>query len=194
MRLLSCYKSLLKRYGRQHWWPSRHERKKPGYDPRFEICVGAILTQNTNWGNVEKAIDALYAKRCLTAQRVMKTPTLRLASWIKPSGYFNQKAKKLKIFSEWYRQDVKPSREALLSLWGIGRETADSILLYAYGHPIFVVDAYTRRFLRSLGEDALSVADYDEIRAVFEAGLPADSRVYNEFHALIVRWGMERSG
>jgi endonuclease III related protein len=204
------YAKLLKRYGPQGWWPllelegGRKPTKKGstrGYHPgdysypktaaqRFEICVGAILTQNTAWTNVEKALLALKKKRLLDPCRIVPTETYRLEEAVRPAGYFRQKARKLKIFSKCYvglKGDV-PGREQLLALWGIGPETADSILLYAYKVPTFVVDAYTRRvFLR----DGIvrEGATYDDIKVAVEASLPRRYEVYQEFHALIVEEG-----
>ncbi|OIO20925.1 endonuclease III [Candidatus Micrarchaeota archaeon CG11_big_fil_rev_8_21_14_0_20_47_5] len=191
MDLLESYRSLLKKHGKQGWWPLL----ETGYHPnnyaiprtdaeRFVICIGAILTQNTAWKNVEKALANLQKIKALNAKAVLLLDDATLKNAIKPAGYFNQKAKKLREFAKFYLglEDKIPSRSEFLSIWGIGRETADSILLYAYKQPIFVVDAYTRR-LFSLD------ADYDEIRLLFEAALPRDYRIYQEFHALIVEEG-----
>ncbi len=192
MDAMSAYEELLSRYGPQHWWPRHSGRRRPGFDPPFEVMVGAVLTQNTAWINVEKAVEALYRARCLDALSVKNVHPKTLRSLIRPAGYYNQKAKKLKIlaraFETWQRP---PTREVLLNLWGIGRETADSILLYAFEQPVFVVDAYTRRFLTFHGHETLSEADADEIREFFETSLPQDPKLFNEYHALIVRWGKE---
>lgn len=215
MNVLAVYNELLSKYGHQGWWPRHKSRKRPGFDPRFEIIVGAILTQNTAWKNVEKAIDCLSEKNLLDSEAVVAAPIKRLEVCIRPSGYYRQKAKKLKIAADFFspfmgRSDLKrfsadehqsqtiivghqkPSREDLLALWGIGRETADSILLYAFNEPIFVVDAYTRRLLAAYGQKKLSEADYDKIRLFFEKQLPRDYKLFNEYHALIVRWGKEQ--
>ena len=141
---LEIYKQLLVEFGPQHWWPKHCDKKRPGFDPRFEIIVGAVLTQNTSWKNVEKAIECLFEKNLLDAESISKTPLRRLESCIHSSGYYRQKAKKLKIVARFFLEHKKrPNREDLLSLWGVGKETADSILLYAFNHPIFVVDVYT---------------------------------------------------
>lgn len=180
------YENLYDRFGPQHWWPKHEGSARPGFDPRFEVMVGAILTQNTAWTNVEKAIANLYAADCLDAKAIASVDGSRLKDMIRPAGYFNQKAKKLKILAS--ADVVEPTRRSLLSMWGIGRETADSILLYAFNEPIFVVDAYTRRLLALLGRHDLAEADYDVIRNFFELNLPRDTNLYNEFHALIVAW------
>ncbi len=200
------YHFLLERYGPQGWWPlisvpGTNPTKSgaiQGYHPgdfsfprnenqRFEICVGAILTQNTNWLNVEKALINLQEKNNLSCQSLLSLADQVLCELIKPSGYYNQKAKKLRVFAEYYckQNGATPTRADLLSLWGIGPETADSILLYAYQQPYFVVDAYTRRLFTSL-----SIIDdnenYESIRQRFESALVKDWRVYQEYHALIV--------
>ncbi|MFA5107072.1 MAG: hypothetical protein WC497_01950 [Patescibacteria group bacterium] len=163
----------------------------------FEIAVGAILTQNTAWKNVERALAQLKQRRLLSPPAIIKADAKRLARAIKPSGYFFQKTKKLKVFCRWllnkYQGDLKiffkkpltTARPELLSLWGIGPETADSILLYAGGKPVFVVDAYTRRLLAEMG---LRFKSYDECQQWFERGLPKQACYYNELHALIVAW------
>jgi endonuclease III related protein len=178
-------------YGPQHWWPGR---------TRFEVIVGAILTQNTSWTNVERAIANLRREKLLTIPAMQEVSTSRLARLIRSSGYFRQKARKLKTFTSFVRRNYAGSltrmfrvptgtlREQLLAVHGIGPETADSILLYAGNQPIFVVDAYTRRILE---RHALASPrfKYDEIRALFEQNLPRDPQLFNEFHALIVRTG-----
>jgi len=191
--LMDIYELLYERYGPQHWWPG---------DGRFEIIVGAILTQNTNWGNVERAIANLKAAGVLYPQAIHGMSVEELAGLIRPAGYFNVKARRLKSLIGWlfdqYAGDVdEPSavdlqtlREQLLAVHGVGRETADSILLYAYDKPIFVVDAYTARVAvrhRLIDADA----DYEQLRELFQWGLPQDVRLFNEFHALIVRVGKE---
>ena len=166
MKLLKFYKKLLLLYGRQGWWPLLGVKgENPtktgsmrGYHPgdysypkndkqRFEICVGAILAQNTNWVNVEKALLNLQKAGVLDAKKVLQIKKEKLAKLLRPAGYFNQKARKLKEFAQVYAKLGKraPTREELLKIWGVGPETADSILLYAYKLPFFVVDAYTRR-------------------------------------------------
>src|SRR5208283_3026358 len=164
------YLALFSSWGRQHWWPAQS---------RFEVIVGAYLTQNTSWTNVEKALGNLRKARLLTMRRIRRTPQARLEQLIRPSGYFRQKALRLKIFVNFLdsryggsltRMFARPTvelREELLSLNGVGPETADSILLYAGNHPIFVVDAYTRRILER-HQIVSSAARYEEIRQLFE--------------------------
>jgi endonuclease III related protein len=185
------YDTLYKVMGPQHWWPARTP---------FEVIVGAILTQNTAWTNVERAIANLRRERLLTPLAIARVPRARLARLIRSSGYFRQKARKLKEFTAFLRREYRGSlarmfrtptaelRERLLAVHGIGRETADSILLYAGGHDVFVVDAYTKRILTRHGL-ATEKASYEEVRALFESSLPRDAATYNEFHGLIVNVG-----
>lgn len=189
MDVFGIYQELFDQFGRQHWWPRHKGKKRSGFDPRFEVIVGAILTQNTAWKNVEKAITRLYEKNLLDAESIAGAPIRRLESCVRSSGYYRQKAKKLKIVANFFLEHKKkPSRNELLSLWGVGRETADSILLYAFNEPIFVVDAYTRRLLIANGKKKLAEADYDKIRVFFESRLPLGAPIFNEYHALIVQW------
>lgn len=174
-----------------HWWPARTP---------FEVIVGAILTQSTAWGNVERAIVNLRREKVLTPSAMLRISTPRLAALVKPSGYFRQKAKKLKAFVRFLRDGYGGSlkrmflaptmelREKLLSVHGIGPETADSILLYAGKHPVFVVDAYTHRILGRHGITD-GKPDYERVRALIESSIPNDSELFNEFHALIVNTG-----
>jgi endonuclease III related protein len=187
--ILYTYSLLYKSYGAQYWWPARSP---------FEVAVGAILTQNTNWSNVEKAIVNLKKKKLLTSGMLYKTNTRSIAEAIRPSGYYNIKAQRLKRFVDFlhekYKGDIslmKPSRrdmlrKELLDVNGIGPETADSILLYALKKPVFVVDAYTRRIAECLGLAARG-DDYSYIQAVFMKNLPGSVEIFNEYHALIVR-------
>jgi endonuclease III related protein len=185
------FNSLFTAFGPQHWWPGR---------THFEIIVGAILTQNTSWTNAELAIGNLRAHGLLSVSGISKAPLGQLRRLVRPSGYFRQKARKLKEFCEFLRREYGGSlrrmfaaqtialREQLLSIWGIGPETADSILLYAGGDPVFVVDAYTKRMLGRhgwIGEKA----KYDDVRWMFERAFPGDAARFNEFHALIVHAG-----
>jgi len=183
--LVKIYKQLLQKYGEQNWWPT--ETKS-----RFEICVGAILTQNTSWKNVEKAIKNLIEADAINPEKIAGMPVRKLERLIRPSGFFRQKAKRLKVFSKFvlsygsvdnFTKNV--SREELLDVNGIGKETADSILLYACGRPCFVVDAYTRRLFSELGI-IKGKEGYDEIKGMCENKLPKDVNMYKEFHALIV--------
>lgn len=206
-RLHSLYTRLLSAYGPQGWWPLPSRAGARGFDSRgyhpgsfrwprtaaerFEIIMGAILTQNTAWTNVEKALDRLHAEGIALPADVAAAPAARLSRLIRSSGYFNQKAKKLRetalafLGKSALSGRGALSREKLLGLWGIGPETADSILLYAFRRPVFVVDTYTRRFLERLGK-ITSGAGYDQIQELFHHGLPADHETYNEMHALIV--------
>ena len=200
------YAELLRCYGPQGWWPLLDfEGTQPdktgsraGYHPgrydlpatetqAFEVCVGAILTQNTAWVNVEAALRRLQDAGALDPDGLIALEGDRLREAIRPAGFFNQKARKVQEFAVFFRnlEGRVPSREALLALWGIGRETADSMLLYAFRVPVFVVDAYTRRIAGTLGLIDPE-ADYDEIRALFEQNLPRDPAVFQEYHALLV--------
>jgi endonuclease III related protein len=185
------FNSLLTAYGPQHWWPG----KTP-----FEVIVGAILTQNTSWRNVELAIRNLRREGLLTPAAIEKVSPAHLGRLIVSSGYFRQKARKLKEFCRFLRTEYGGSlkrmfatptlelRESLLGIWGIGPETADSILLYAGGHPVFVVDAYTKRMMERHGWMAPN-DKYDDVRWMFERQSPGDAARFNEFHALIVHTG-----
>jgi endonuclease III related protein len=191
--LRAYYDALFAAHGPQHWWPGRTS---------FEVIVGAILTQNTSWTSVEIAIRNLRREKLLTPQAIEAVSFTRLARLIRSSGYFRQKAKKLKCFVRFLRSEYGGSlrkmfhtptaalREKLLGVHGIGAETADSILLYAGKHPVFVVDAYTRRLLER-HQLATAAESYEEIRELFERSLPSEAPLYNEYHALIVRTGKE---
>lgn len=197
---------LLAAYGPQGWWPLLgHAGINPtktgsitGYHPadytfprneaqRFEICTGAILTQNTAWPNVEKALRALTEAGSLSPEAFLELPALELAALIRSAGYHNAKARKLKELAAFFRslQGRTPTRDQLLAVWGIGPETADSIRLYAYHEPEMVVDAYTRRVFERLGL-VPGPASYDALKACCIANLPPEVVVYQEFHALIV--------
>lgn len=200
MRVKTIYNQLLKKYGPQRWWPvfMTHDADSMTHDVNFEIAVGAILTQNTAWKNVAKAIENLYHAKALTPARILKLPTRKLQTLIRPAGYFRQKAKKLRLFSGWLleefsgdvlklkRYEIKEIRDKLLARWGIGPETADSIILYALNNPIFVIDEYTRRLCKKYG---VVYNTYDEYQKFFESKLPRDTKLFQEFHALIVQWG-----
>jgi len=190
-QLADYYDALFQAHGPQHWWPGR---------TRIEVIVGAILTQNTSWSNVEHAIAELRRHKLLSFAAIERVPLARLARLIRSSGYFRQKARKLKAFVQFVRKQFNGSldkmfatptallREQLLGIHGIGSETADSILLYAGMHPVFVVDAYTRRILERHAL-AHSRDSYQEIRERFEQSLPASPALFNEYHALIVHTG-----
>ncbi len=189
--LMRYYVAMSGALGPMRWWPARTP---------FEVIVGAILTQSTAWGNVELAIANLSEARLLTPAAMRRVRVSRLATLIRPSGYFRQKAKKLKAFVEFLhagyggslrRMFLTPTlqlREKLLSVHGIGPETADSILLYAGNHPVFVVDAYTHRIFGRHGITD-GKPEYENVRALIEASIPARTELFNEFHALIVNTG-----
>lgn len=189
--LHDVYQRLMAHFGPQHWWPG---------DSPFEIMVGAVLTQNTNWSNVEKAIANLKAAGLLAPAALAALPAAELAELIRPAGYHNLKAARLNnLLALIAEQDgveallVQPTatlRELLLGVKGIGPETADSIVLYAAGRPVFVVDTYTHRILFRHGlisEDC----DYFQMQDVFMTHLEEDAALFNEYHALIVRLGKE---
>jgi endonuclease-3 related protein len=189
--LRQYFDTLFQAYGEQHWWPGRTP---------FEVIVGAILVQNTSWVNVERAIANLRQAKLLTPSAIERVPQAKLARLIRSSGYFRQKARKLKEFLKFLRKEHRGSltamfrtptaklREQLLDVHGIGPETADSILLYAGNHAVFAVDAYTRRILHRHGL-ATGKESYEEIRGLFEKSLPNDPQLFNEYHALIVHTG-----
>lgn len=184
------YDLLLENYGFQGWWPINGKYNPNNYsyprtaEQRFEICVGAILTQNTSWKQVEKALENLRRMNALNPQSITSFEVNKLKQAIKPAGYFNQKARKLKEFTTFFLQLKKePTREELLSIWGVGPETADSILLYAYKKPLFVIDAYTKRVFNRIG---FKEKTYDELQKLFMNNLKPDYKLFNEYHALIV--------
>ncbi|MEK6861197.1 MAG: endonuclease [Nanoarchaeota archaeon] len=187
------YKKLCNHFGPRGWWPTLER----GYSEdnktriltdaeRFEISIGAILTQSTSWKNVEKALKNLKQKNLLDKDKLREIDINRLAEIIKPSGYNNQKTKKIKEFIKFLDSKKEINRENLLKVWGIGKETADSILLYAYRQPIFVIDTYTRRIMNRIG---FKENNYDELQELFMKNLPKDDKIYNEFHALLVELG-----
>lgn len=192
-RLLQIHSVLFQRYGPQHWWP--------GETP-FEVCVGAILTQNTNWGNVEKAIANLKAAEVLSVIGIARLEPSALAELIRSAGYFNVKAARLQSFVRFLQDQHQGSlehlfsapwqqtRTELLSVKGIGPETTDSMLLYAGQKPSFVVDAYTRRIFSRLGLVPEEIG-YDQLRGFFMATLPTSANLFNEYHALIVQLGKQ---
>ncbi|MGG1690610.1 endonuclease III domain-containing protein [Heyndrickxia ginsengihumi] len=183
------YDRLFHYYGPQNWWPA---------ETVFEMMIGAILVQNTSWRNVEKALLAL--KPYIRPERIERLAVDELAQLIRPSGFFNIKAKRIKSFLQWFQSyhyeldkikklDRQSLREELLNIHGIGRETADVLLLYAFDKPIFVVDAYARRILYRIGFDMPT--SYDSFRRKVENELPNNLALYNEFHALIVEHAKE---
>lgn len=205
--LTEIYERLYTRYGPQHWWPA---------DEPFEVIVGAILTQSAAWTNVEKAINNLKKADALTPKALRELPEPELAKLIFPSGYYNVKARKLKALAGWlgekfndsldelFTLDTNDLRSQLLGVYGIGEETADSIILYAGNKPVFVIDAYTRRIIDRLGL-APSPNAYSDYQNLFMAALPPDTvaatattanaaataSLYNEYHALLVRLAKE---
>ena len=190
-KLPEIYQRLFHAFGPQHWWPG---------DSPFEISVGAILTQNTNWGNVEKAIHNLKKQDALAVKTIHDMPFQKLAELIKPAGYFNVKAKRLKNFIHFLMNkyhgsmkrigdgDMQVIRKILLDVNGIGPETADSILLYALGKPLFVIDAYTKRVLSRHGIMG-NEKSYDNFQELFHSSLKKNIRLFNEYHALFVKVG-----
>ncbi len=189
--LLEIYQRLFKTYGPQHWWPG---------ESAFEVIVGAILTQNTSWANVEKAIRSLKNKGALTPEGIRDLKRSELSQLIRSSGYYRIKADRLKafvkcLFKDYHgnldlmkKEEKNRLRERLLRIKGIGPETADSILLYGFGIPVFVVDAYTRRILSRHGIVS-EKASYDDIQNLFMEHLPHEEQLFNEYHALLVRLG-----
>jgi endonuclease-3 related protein len=190
------YKRLFSAYGPQHWWPA---------DTPFEVMVGAILTQNTAWTNVERAVANLKKENALTPEGLKRLPLSALARLIRPAGYFNVKAKRLKAFIRFlykgfdgdldrmFKTPTPILREQLLGVWGVGPETADSMLLYAARRPVFVVDAYTQRVLVR-HELAPAETNYAGTQRQLMDGLPQDVKYYNEYHALLVRVGKQHCG
>jgi len=205
-KLRLIYQKLFAHYGEQQWWPAQTP---------FEVAVGAVLTQNTNWNNVEKAITNLKKAKMLSPEKIVSASDSALEEAIRPSGFFKQKAKTLRRVAEFFvgfdfdskrakrKGDSKEAREkeisdlrsSLQSIKGVGEETADSILLYALGLPVFVIDAYTIRFCERHGlvpKARRDKRDYELYRLFFESNLPRDAQHYNEFHALLVKLAKER--
>lgn len=194
-QLLELFELLLAAYGPRHWWPA---------ETPFEVCVGAILTQNTNWVNVEKAIANLKEAGLLSVDALIRIDPLELGEVIRSAGFFNVKSRRLKSFVTWlmlraggsletlFTTDWQMLRRELLSIRGVGAETADSILLYAGEQPTFVVDAYTRRLLFRLELLPAEDSGYEEVRSLIMAALPQEVPLFNEYHALIVQHCKER--
>jgi endonuclease-3 related protein len=189
--LLNIYRRLLAHFGPQHWWPAEEP---------FEVIVGAILTQSAAWGNVEKAVANLRVAKALSPRTLRHFSLSKLAKLVHPCGYYNAKALKLKSFAFWlgnhydddldrlFANNTDDLRQQLLSIHGIGRETADSILLYAANKPIFVIDAYSRRIINRIGL-APEKDSYAAYQAWFTEHLPPDAELFNEYHALLVCQG-----
>ncbi len=185
------YHRLFEYYGPQHWWPAEEQ---------FEVMVGAILTQSAAWLNVEKAIANLKAAKALSPGALRRLSLPEIATLIRPCGYYNAKSRKLKSLVQWLGEyyddnpdklsvvDIVGLRQQLLSVYGIGQETADSIILYVANKPIFVIDAYTRRIVNRIG---LAPKDdsYGAYQELFMTHLPADAALFNEYHALLVCLG-----
>ena len=186
-RLVRMYEILFEAYGPQHWWPG---------DTPWEICVGAVLTQNTNWENVTRAINNLKRQDALCPHEILALPDSRVAAMIHPAGYYNLKTQRLKNVTKWWLENVvddqlfptlslEDARESLLEVNGVGQETADSILLYCFNLPVFVIDSYTKRISsRHLGTDP--EIKYEELQKLYTENLPENPTIYNEFHALLV--------
>ena len=218
-QLMHLYNALFSLYGPQYWWPA---------DSQWEVAVGAILTQNTAWTNVEKAVMNLKKSRILAGEgsssadysnssfpdiadpvnriypeKLLATPLEELAELIRPSGYYNMKSERLKFMAEWWlensdknslrytKKDISTLRTSLLRINGVGPETADTIILYAFNLPIFVVDTYTKRILNVYLNTSPDIS-YDDLQSMFMQNLPQKSELFNEFHALIVRLGKEK--
>ncbi|MFA5351188.1 MAG: endonuclease III domain-containing protein [Candidatus Omnitrophota bacterium] len=192
-RLNRIFLRLYSDFGPQHWWPA---------DSSFEVIIGAILTQNTNWANVEKTIFALKERKCLNPKGLLRLSSRRLGNLIKSSGYYNIKAERIKNFLRFFfrfysadirrmgSQDLAVLRSQLLAVKGVGPETADSILLYALNKPVFVIDAYTKRIFsrhRILAENAT----YGQAQDIFMGNLKNDAKLFNEYHALLVKLGKD---
>ncbi len=184
--LSKFYKQMLQAYKINHWWPA---------DSVLEVAVGAILTQNTMWKNVEKAIKNLKSARALTFQRLISLPETQLAELIHPSGYYNIKAKRIKSlliflentggFQKLRKMDLQTARNSLLSINGIGPETADDILLYGLNLPVFVIDSYTRRILERI--DLIEGNEsYEQLRSMLESALPKEANIYKKYHSVFV--------
>ena len=192
-RLFDIYNRLFTFYGPQYWWPAEEP---------FEVMVGAILTQSASWRNVEKAITNLKAAGVLSPAELRRLSLPEIATLIHPSGYYNAKSRKLKALAKWlgdgYGDDIarmaaqgtEKLRRQLLSVYGVGPETADSIILYAANQPVFVIDAYTRRIIDRLGF-ASGQGSYQVYQVLFMNNLPGDAKLFNEYHALLVQLGKE---
>ncbi len=186
-KLIAVYHDLLAHYGPRHWWPA---------NTPFEVMVGAVLTQNTSWTNVERALDRLRAVVALEPWAIAALPVDVLADALRPAGYYNVKERRLRALCQWvvdqggmealHGMETRALRAALLGVHGVGPETADDIVLYAFERPVFVIDAYTRRLFARLGF-VRGQETYEGLRARFERALPPDTALYNEYHALIVQ-------
>ncbi len=183
-QIKKIYSILYKKFGPQGWWPTSTKNKQ------FEVIIGAILTQNTSWKNVEKAIFNLNKEKLIDINKIKKVNLKKLASLIRPSGYYNQKAERLKIIAKFCSKNKSPAREELLAVKGVGPETADSILLYAFKKPFFVVDTYTKRVFSRIGLCKPDIK-YEELQEIFHKSLNKNTKLFNEYHALIVELGKQ---
>jgi len=189
-KFLEIFNRLFERFGPQHWWPA---------NTKDEVVIGAILTQNTAWKNVEKALNNLRNSDLLELKKLSEADIETIKHLIKPAGFFNQKAVYLKNISRFFienrgfeelsKLDTKTLRKKLLNVKGVGKETADSILLYVFKKPIFVVDTYTKRLIKR--HNLCDCSDYDEVQKLFMENLPLDEKLFNEYHALIVKLAKE---
>ena len=207
---MMIYAELLDAFGAQRWWPTTlagdeapsYHGKPLDAKGRFEVAVGAVLTQNTNWGNVERAVINLSRGGLLSPKGIMGAEDSAVIKAIRPSGYYNIKLRRLRAMTSWWLSNVSDAglaekvhdlahwRDSILGVKGVGRETADSILLYCFELPTFVIDTYTRRVMaRHFGVP--DDIDYDELRDIFMRSLPADPQLFKEFHALFVRLAKE---
>ena len=206
MKILELYNRLYEFYGAQCWWPTTidgdihptYNGKKLTNKSRYEIAVGAILTQNTNWKNVEKAIANLNKYNLLDPNKIINSSDKIIEDMIKPSGYYKLKTKRLKSLTKWWlknnekiltapkdSENLNFWRNAILSVCGVGQETADCILLYCYDFPTFVVDAYTKRIMNRHMGVSFNIK-YEDLRIFFMENLPVDVKLYKEYHALLV--------
>lgn len=203
----SLYNHLLDRHGRQGWWPLYDReagtlRYRPGdYTvprgrSRVQVVAGAILAQHTSWTGAAEAVENLVRDGLDRWSALAGVPHDGLERRVRPARFYRQKARRLKIVADFFRarDPEEPSREELLGLWGVGPETADTVLLYAFGVPVMVVDAYLRRVLRDRGRPEVAEGDYEEIRAWAEERMPGEAEVLNEAHALVVAEGKRMSG
>lgn len=205
--VIELFNLLLKAYGEQKWWPITLAGDiEPTYNDvpltssmRYEIALGAVLTQNTNWNNVKKAIANLNKAKLISPSKIISIPDKKLETAIRPSGYFRMKTIKLKILTEWWIENIdeqkRPTkakldywRKKILAVKGIGPETADSILLYCFNLPTFVIDSYTKRIMARHYGTPIDIP-YEELRDLFMKTLPHEPKLFNEFHALFVKLG-----
>ena len=197
-KILQIYGILLEEFGLQGWWPLfengefiyDRDNKNKSLTPKqqFQIILGAILTQNTTWTNVEKTFKALNLLCLISETELRNIKQEQLAELIRTSGYYNQKAKKIKAIISFLESGKEITRENLLKVWGIGEETADSILLYSYNQPFFVIDTYTKRISSRIG---YKERKYEELQELFHKNLSKDYKLFNEYHALLVKLGKE---